>query len=102
MKSNIKVDTEVLNDVVLKQEKLNLEMKEVFEKVKNDMKVLKDYWDTNTSSHVFTDFEKLYKIFEQMNSFNDKEVVFLKNVIANYTDIDSNISKLIDEKLTVN
>ena len=99
---NINIDTEKLNDEISKIEEVNRNFDTLFKKIKDETEVLKDVWDTGTSESVFESFQQLYVALENVKQTFQKDVEFLKNAVSStYTEEETQINKLVDEKIAM-
>ena len=102
MSSTIRIDSNKMRQIVLKQKKINEEMRDLFDRIEKNGLFLQDYWDTRASREVFEDFEQLYKIFDRISSCNDEYTNFLENVsISGYENAESNINSTVDNNIAI-
>lgn len=102
MNKEIDINTEKLQAVISKQKLIGEKMSLLFEKIRLNNEILKDFWNTKSSSIVFEDFNELYKVFEKINNTNSYYSDFLENIVSsNYVFADCTINKSVDSKIVV-
>ena len=79
--TKININSEQLKNEIaqLKSSKKNLES--IFNNIKNDTDILKDYWETETSESVFASFEALYKDLEEIKEKYQTDIEFLEKTV---------------------
>ena len=94
------INTEVLLQDIekIKNERKNL--KDILDDLKNRNDYLKDYWVTQTSEEVFSNFHGFYKSVEDILTLFDDDCDFLKNdVIDPYLSFEEKASSTIESEL---
>lgn len=100
MNRNEEVNTEVLLQDVDKINKEKENLQNILNELKNKNEVLKEYWVTQTSEEVFSNFHGFYKLIEEIISDLEEDSKFLnKDVIEPYLTFEEKASNTIESEL---
>lgn len=107
MKRNFSIDSNGLNDAIIKIEKANKNIEEIFARVQNTMKSMynNEIWSGNTNEAMYNRFIEFEKFFPKMNVSLANFTKFLRITNENYLNAENTINNDIDkniENLNVN
>ena len=95
--SNIKLDTNKLNEKITELKSRRDEIKEILEAKAN---TIPDFWQSATSENILNEFKSIYDEFKAIKESNDKYIDFLeKIVIEDYKSKEDSLGKLIDSNI---
>lgn len=98
--SNIKLDTNKLNEKITELKSRRDEIKEIFENIEAKANTIPDFWQSATSENVLNEFKSIYDEFKAIKESNDKYIDFLeKIVIEDYKSKEDSLGKLIDSNI---
>ena len=93
--SNIKLDTNKLNEKITELKSRRDEIKEILENIEAKANTIPDFWET-----VLNEFKSIYDEFKAIKESNDKYIDFLeKIVIEDYKSKEDSLGKLIDSNI---
>ncbi len=99
---SIKIDTELLEtDIMFLKNDMN-EVDIILDNIRQATEKIDGIWSSNEADKVKQELKALYPKYEEISNSNKNINDFLdKIVVGEYTAFDSDISKLIDEKISV-
>ena len=102
MTSNIKIDTDLLNEkVLLLKNDLN-DLNIALENIEKSVDKIPSIWSSDTCDEVMTNLEKYTNKFDDIRDTNDKYASFLDDIVSgDYTSLNNNLDTLIDDKIAV-
>ena len=81
MMNNINIDTEKLTEQLAKLKTVTKSFEQIFNRVKNDTNLLKEYWDSATSESVFESFEEFYNAVDNVKQTFQKVIEFIEKTV---------------------
>ena len=98
--SNIKLDTNKLNEKITELKSRRDEIKEILENIAAKANTIPDFWQSATSENILNEFKSIYDEFKAIKESNDKYIDFLeKIVIEDYKSKEDSLGKLIDSNI---
>ena len=99
---NLGINSELLNDAILKMENSNKRIEEILANIDNTVKSLynNDIWSGNTNEAYYERFEELKAIFPNINTSLTNLVKYLKVTNENYINAENSINNNIDTNNT--
>lgn len=98
--SNIKLDTNKLNEKITELKSRRDEIKEILENIEAKANTIHDFWQSATSENILNEFKSIYDEFKAIKESNDKYIDFLeKIVIEDYKSKEDSLGKLIDSNI---
>ncbi len=103
MNSNIKIDTDLLNqNVLLLKNDLN-DLNIALENIEKSIDKIPSIWSSDTCDEVLTNLEKYTSKFDDIRDANDKYAAFLDDIVSgDYTSLNNNLDKLVDDNIATN
>lgn len=93
-----------LNGALIKEELKNIkkekkELETIYEEINNEIVVLKDHWDSETSDEVYTNYDDFKEYFQGIINSLEDDIKFLNNAVNDYEIAEYNASRAIEDKL---
>ena len=100
---SIKIDTEKLETNVMFLKNDISEVEAILENLKQATEKLDSIWESKEADEIKKNLRNLYSKYEDINTSNNNFNSFLdKIVVGDYTALETDIDKLVDEKISLN
>jgi len=99
---SIKIDTEQLETNIMFLKNDMSEIDAIMENLKQATEKIEGSWSSNFADEVIAKLKSLYPKYEAISTSNKNLNSFLNNiVVGDYTQIETDIDKLIDDKISL-
>ena len=99
---SIKIDTEKLETNIMFLKNDMAEIEAILENIKQATEKIDSIWESKEADQVKSNLKNLYSKYEDINTSNQNFNSFLDRiVVGDYTALETDIDKLVDEKISL-